>query len=364
MTYGDLIQFEPIETVVQLRDADRESAARQLVTTYVVSREMAEKLATVVIPQIQFDQPADNKGFLVVGNYGTGKSHLMSVISAIAERAELLESVSPGVADATQQIAGRFKVARTELGATTMDFREFVCSQLEEALAGWGIDYRFPPRDTIPNHKRAFEEMMSAFHERYPDQGLLLVVDELLDYLKSRRDQELVLDLNFLREVGEVCKDLRFRFMAGVQEAIFDSPRFDHVADSLRRVKDRFEQVRIARTDVKYVVAERLLRKSGEQLARIREYLTPFTRFYGNMNERLDEFVRLFPVHPDFIDTFEQIAAIEKREVLKTLSLGMKRIIDQDAPRRQPRPHRLRHVLAHAARESVLPRRAGHQGGD
>ena len=336
MTYGDLIQFEPIETVVQLRDADRESAARQLVTTYVVSGEMAEKLATVVIPQIQFDQPADNKGFLVVGNYGTGKSHLMSVISAIAERAELLESISPAVAGAAQQIAGRFKVARTELGATTMDFREFVCSQLEEALAGWGIDYRFPPKNAIPNHKRAFEEMMSAFHERYPDQGLLLVVDELLDYLKSRRDQELILDLNFLREVGEVCKDLRFRFMAGVQEAIFDSPRFDHVADSLRRVKDRFEQVRIARTDVKYVVAERLLRKTGEQLARIREYLTPFTRFYGNMNERLDEFVRLFPVHPDFIDTFEQIAAIEKREVLKTLSLGMKRIIDQEPPADSP----------------------------
>ena len=107
--------------------------------------------------------------------------------------------------------------------------------------------------------------------------------------LKSRKDQELVLDLNFLREVGEVSKDLRFRFVAGVQEAIFDSPRFHHVADSLRRVKDRFEQIRIARTDVKHVVAERLFRKTGEQQTRIREYLTPFTRFYGNMNERLDE---------------------------------------------------------------------------
>ncbi len=42
MKYGDLIQFEPIETVVQLRDADRESAAKQLVATYVVSEEMAE----------------------------------------------------------------------------------------------------------------------------------------------------------------------------------------------------------------------------------------------------------------------------------------------------------------------------------
>ena len=337
MKYGDLIQFEPIETVVQLRDADRESAARQLVATYVVSDEMAEKLTTVLIPQIQFDWPADNKGFLVIGNYGMGKSHLMSVVSAIAEHGELLEAITNrDVAEAARRIAGRFKVARTELGATTMDFREFVCSQLEEALAGWGVDYRFPPRDKIPNHKRAFEEMMAAFHEKHPDQGLLLVVDELLDYLKSRKDQELVLDLNFLREVGEVCKDLRFRFVVGVQEAIFDSLRFSHVADSLRRVKDRFEQILIARKDVKFVVAERLLKKTGEQQTRIRDYLTPFTKFYGNMNERLDEFVRLFPVHPDFIDTFERITVIEKREVLKTLSLGMKRIIDLDLPTDSP----------------------------
>ena len=83
MKYGDLIQFEPIESVVQLRDADEAAAARQLVQTYVISGEMAEKLTSLVVPQLQFDQPMDNKGLLVVGNYGTGKSHLMSVISAL-----------------------------------------------------------------------------------------------------------------------------------------------------------------------------------------------------------------------------------------------------------------------------------------
>ena len=337
MTYRDLIRFEPIETVVQLRDADHESNAQRLVATYVVSDEMAEKLTAVLIPQLQFDQPADNKGFLVVGNYGTGKSHLMSVISAVAERGELREALTNrAVADAAGRIAGRFKVARTEMGATTMDFRDFVCSQLEAALDSWGVEYRFPPTDVIPNHKGAFEEMMAAFHEHYPDQGLLLVVDELLDYLRSRRDQELVLDLNFLREVGEVCKDLRFRFIAGVQEAIFDSHRFAHVAESVRRVKDRFDQLLIARADVKFVVAERLLKKNGHQQTQIRDYLTPFTRFYGAMNERLDEFVRLFPVHPDFIDTFERITVIEKREVLKALSVAMKGIIDQALPADRP----------------------------
>jgi hypothetical protein len=97
------------------------------------------------------------------------------------------------------------------------------------------------------NNKAAFEEMMAAFTEVHPGHGVLLVVDELLDYLRSRNDHDLILDLSFLREIGEVSKHLRFRFVAGVQEAIFDSTRFQHVADSLRRVQDRFTRWR-ART--------------------------------------------------------------------------------------------------------------------
>jgi len=337
MKYGDLIQFEPIESVVQLRDADETAAARQLVQTYVISEEMAEKLVTLVVPQLRFDQPMDNKGLLVVGNYGTGKSHLMSVISALAENGDLAASLNDkNVAAAAGKICGCFKVVRTEIGATTMSLRDILVTELEEHLATMGVAYSFPAADKIPNNKRALEEMMTAFHQEFPDHGLLLVVDELLDYLRTRKDQELILDLNFLREIGEVCKDLRFRFIAGVQEAIFDSPRFSFVADSIRRVKDRFEQILIARKDVKFVVAERLLKKTADQQVKIREYLTPFAKFYGRMNERMDEFVRLFPVHPDYIDTFERVTAVEKREVLKTLSLAMKKLLGQNVPDDRP----------------------------
>ena len=337
MKYGELIQFEPIETVVQLRDADESAAARQLVETYVISDEMSEKLVNLVFPQLQFDQPADNKGLLVVGNYGTGKSHLMSVISALAEDGSLTDGLrDTHVASAADHIKGRFKVVRTEIGATTMSLRDILAAELEEHLAVMGVAFSFPPTDKTYNNKRAFEDMMAAFHQEFPDSGLLLVVDELLDYLRTRKDQELILDLNFLREVGEVCRDLRFRFVAGVQEAIFDSPRFSFVADSVRRVKDRFEQVLIARKDVKFVVAERLLKKTADQQAKIRDYLSPFAKFYGRMNERMDEFVRLFPVHPDYIDTFERVTAVEKREVLKTLSLAMKKLVNSNLPTDRP----------------------------
>ena len=337
MKYGQLIHFDPIESVVQLRDAEVASAAHRLVSTYVISDEMAERLVELVIPQLQFVKPQDNKGMLIVGNYGTGKSHLMSVISSIAADATCLDEVRhPAVQEAGKQIAGRFQVIRTEIGATTMSLRDILVAELEESLERLGVAYVFPEAGNISSHKRAFEDLMAKFGEVFPEHGLLLVVDELLDYLRTRKDQELILDLNFLREIGEVCKDLRFRFVAGVQEAIFDSPRFAFVADSIRRVKDRFEQILIARSDVKFVVAERLLKKTAEQQAKIRDHLMPFAKFYDGLSERMDEFVRLFPVHPDYIDTFERVTVVEKREVLRTLSMSMKGILGKDVPQDEP----------------------------
>ena len=129
--YSDLIEFDPIESVVQLRDADEAAAAKQLVETYVSSAEMAEQLTGRVIPQLQFDQATDNKGLLVVGNYGTGKSHLMSVISGLAENPELAANLNNAdVADAAGKIGGRFKVVRTEIGATTMSLRDILVAEL------------------------------------------------------------------------------------------------------------------------------------------------------------------------------------------------------------------------------------------
>jgi hypothetical protein len=336
MRYGDLIQFEPIESVIQLLDANRPDEAKKLVSTYVISDDMAERIAKQMIPQLSFDEAVDHKGVLVVGNYGTGKSHLMSVLSLVAENAAYVPMIRhPKVAEAAGTIAGKFKVHRIEI-SSQMSLRDIVTQQLEVFLDKHGVSYSFPPADKVINNKAAFEEMMAAFAEVHPNHGVLLVVDEFLEYLRSRKDHDLVLDLSFLREIGEVTKHLRFRFVAGVQEAIFDSSRFQHVADSLRRVKDRFTQILLARQDVSFVVAERLLKKTADQQSKIRAYLTPFAKFYGSMNERIDEYVRLFPVHPDYIGTFERLVFTEKRGALVTLRDQIQAILTDDVPNDRP----------------------------
>lgn|GEM_PF-2470253 len=50
----------------------------------------------------------------------------------------------------------------------------------------------------------------------------------------------------------------------------------------------------------------------------------------------MDEFVSLFPVHPAYLETFERIYVAEKREVLKSISAAMKKLLDKEVPDQEP----------------------------
>ena len=337
MKYSELISFEPIDSVKVLRDADDLAAARRDVETLVVSTRLAEQLTDVIFPNLDLDNPRDPKGILVVANYGTGKTHLMSVVSSIAEHGELVGSLTAeAVKDAAGPVAGRYQVIRAEIGATQMSLRDIITSELTEGLQRIGVAFEFPDMTKTTGTKKDLVRMMQAFEAVHPEQGLLFVLDEMLDYLASRRDNELRVDLAVLREIGEICKETRFRFMGGVQEAIFDNPRFASAADAVRRVKERFTQMRISREDIAFVVQERLLRKTAAQKAMIREHLQQFTPAYEGMAENLESFVSLFPVHPSYLKTFELVTLVEKRKVLTTLSDEMRDVLNHDVPSNAP----------------------------
>jgi Cdc6-like AAA superfamily ATPase len=225
--YSELINFNPIESVIELKKADDLNKAKELVKTYVMSDEMADKLDYGLISQVQLEEVVDNKGVLIVGNYGTGKSHLMSVISAVANNQDLLQDLNnKKFQEYMEPIAGKFEVLRIELGAVDNNLRDIIMKEIEEDLADRGIDYKFPDSSTLTNNKVALAEMMSIFETKYSNSGYLIVVDELLDYLKMRKEQEIMIDLMFLKEAGEFIKTSRFRLICGVQEQLFDNPTF------------------------------------------------------------------------------------------------------------------------------------------
>ena len=108
---------------------------------------------------------------------------------------------------------------------------------------------------------------MAKFQGKYPEKGYLIVIDELLSYLTSRDERQIVLDLAFLQSMAEMCSKSRLRVICGVQEKVFDNPRFSFVSETLKKVGDRFTQIIITKEATAYVVSERILKKTPEQKA-------------------------------------------------------------------------------------------------
>lgn len=337
MKYSDLINFNPIESIIQINEADDKAKAISLTKSYVMSDDMAEKLERGLINELQLDEVVDNKGVLLVGNYGTGKSHLMSVVSAVAVDNENLKFLqNKKFAKKMERIAGKFEVLRIEIGSTTMTLRSIILTKVEQDFKKRGLSFSFPKDGEIINNKEVLDNMMETFLGKYPDKGYLIVVDEFLDYLGGRKEQEIKLDLGFMRELGEIVKRSRLRVIFGMQEKLFDNPSFSFVSMTLNRVKDRFEQVIIRKEDTAYVVSERILKKTPEQKARIRDHLQKFCSLYTNMSEQLEEYVDLFPIHPAYIDVFNKIYIIENRHILKNISEIIRNMLEDsvtnDAP--------------------------------
>jgi hypothetical protein len=152
-----------------LEQEDSYDTARHLIQTFVISSGMADQLRNLVIPNLQFETPAENKGVLLVGNYDTGKSHLLSLISDLAEHADLAHMLrEKDVATDVKAITGKFKVVRLELPATKKSLRSIICSRLEDFMVIEGLSFSFPPDDQVDSNKDDQSHMMVAFHEKYP----------------------------------------------------------------------------------------------------------------------------------------------------------------------------------------------------
>lgn len=337
MKYSELISFKPIESTIQLLETADKKVAQDIVQTYVMSDTMAENLKATVIDQLQMDEVIDNKAVMIVGNYGTGKSHLMSAIAVIATDSEYLNYVqNKKFGKDMESVAGKFEVLRLKVDGLTMPLREVILAEIEDDFASRGIDYSVPNLDNVRDNARLIKEVMQVFQSKYPDKGYLIVIDELLSYLTSRDERQIVLDLAFLQSMAEMCSKSKIRLICGVQEKVFDNPRFSFVSETLKKVGDRFTQIIITKEATAYVVSERILKKTPEQKAMIRQHLEKFSGLYAGMSSKMDDFVDMFPIHPSYIEVFNKIYLIENRHILKNISLTIKEIFNKEVPTDKP----------------------------
>jgi len=338
MKYKDLIQFEPINEVVKFERLNSEDYRKSLVRNFVFSQAYEKTIIPELCKNLDYTASYDTFGLQIVGNYGTGKSHLMSLFSLVAENADFLSLVQNDSArQVLGNIAGKYKVIRFELGSDN-ELWQLVTFQIDKQLKEWGVDYSISDDNAHDMYTDKLKRMMARFEEAFPDKGLMIVIDEMLSYLKGRSGSDkLNRDLSVLQALGQMSDHSKFRMVFGVQELIYKAPEFAFASNMLNKVNDRFRQIEITKQDVQFVVQQRLLRKDEGQKSSIRQHLEHFTAFFPDIHANMEDYVNLFPVHPSFFENFQQIkVAKSQREVLKTLTGKFVTIEDKDVPTDNP----------------------------
>lgn len=332
MKYSELLHFEPITEVVKFDRLTDVSYQESLVRTFVFSKDYEENIIPFICSNLDYATDAETFGLQIVGNYGTGKSHLMSLFTLIAENADYLSLISSKKAkESLAGIAGKYNVLRFELG-NSQELWSIVCYQIDKYLHSVGIDYSITEACPLEPFSVQLKRMMAHYEAKFPDKGFLLVIDEMLSYLKGRSGSDkLNLDLAVLQALGQVSDHSKFRMVFGVQEAIYTVPEFQFAADTLNHANDRYKQITITKQEVKFVTEQRLLRKTEKQKEWIRQHLSKFTQYFNHLHANFEEYVELFPVHPAFFDNFQLVQVKNgQREILKTLSSKFDRLKDED----------------------------------
>ncbi|MCH8535025.1 MAG: DUF6079 family protein [Flavobacteriaceae bacterium] len=337
MKYSELIHFEPITEVVKFSETHKSDYQKNLVKTFVFSETFKDHLIPLMVRNLDFTYSGESFGLQVVGNYGTGKSHLMSLVSLIAEHEQLIDLVQEEKPKKSlKAISGKFKVLRFELGGTE-SLWDFVTFKVERYFTELGINFSFDGHGAI-TYADKLKLMMAEFEDKFPDKGFLVVIDEMLAYLKGRSTPDkLNQDLQVLQALGQACDSSKFKFIFGVQEMIYHSSEFQFAADMLQKVNDRYKDIMITKEDVAFIVKNRLLSKNEHQKQKIKDHLDPFLSFFTDMHGRTQDYVELFPVHPTYFENFERIRiGKSQREILKTLSNQFTEILEQEVPTDNP----------------------------
>ena len=338
MKYRDLIQFESVDEIIKFDKLDSEDYRERLVKTFVFSESFEKFIIPRICYELDLNATHETKGLQVVGNYGTGKSHLMSLFSIIAEDKHYLDFVTnQNAKERLQSIAGLYKVIRFEISGRD-SLWDMVTYQIDKYLEEWGVDYSISDDNRPVPYYDKLEKMMGAFEETYPDKGFMIVIDEMLSYLQGHALPNLLADdLQVLQALGHISDRTKFRMVFGVQELIYQVPEFQFAAQMLSHLKDRYTDFKIEKSDVQFIVQERLLRKDAHQKQVIKEHLQKFTDLFPDMKNDLDTFINLYPVHPSYFDNFQNIRiGKSQREVLKVLSRRFASMLENDIPQDDP----------------------------
>jgi len=333
MEVKDLLHLEELDKVIDIDTyIETEDKAKDTIEKYVITDDLK-----VHIQRIAEDlkKPKHNS-YQIIGNYGSGKSHFLAILAAIIDNPKLADSLQDEETKKTfkKNLDRDFAVVHFELQPSQHTLSEFFYDRLTVKLKQ-NYDIEIPEIDAgdIYDHKEKVREILEIIKSKNPKMGLVVIIDEISDFLKSKPSKEMKFaDTQFMRVLAQASNQMDFMFLGSMQENVFESDEFIEEAESIGRTIQRYEIITISKDDIKKVLSQRALKKDIGQRDQLKELLDDYGQQIPQVQNNLNEFVELYPVHPYIIEVFNYLPYFENRGILDFTVKEVKNILDEEFP--------------------------------
>lgn len=329
MKVNQLINFQEIQDVIEIGSIKNE---REIVEQYVISPTLEEELLNLLTVL----DSQKHKSVDIIGNYGTGKSHLLAFLSLVLSKNELIQYVkNTKIRDKLLSIKREFFIVKYELDAVqnrslARTFFYRVRKQLKE---NYGIEIReMDPEKGDKNIKELVQEIIDNIKQKDPKKGLLVIFDEFSDFLRQKKREDMTHDMQVYRQLGECSNSLDFMFMVSMQQNIFQDPKYVDQSDEIGRAQQRYLPIYITNESVEEMISKRVVNKSANQRIELTKEFGKIAHYFSNLAVEESKYVNIYPVHPYVIEVFSKLPFYEKRGIIQFLSKEIRRILDEEFP--------------------------------
>ena len=281
---ADLVEVTAADTVVRLDGA--RGRLSELVLTGDVTRSLAAVLEAARGPR--------GAGFLLVGHFGSGKSHFLAALGELLAEPALARSLSRWTGRDLEAAV----TARRSLPVPVPLVEYRAEANLEDVTwrrAWHALGREAPPLGT--DRASGWDALLAAVRESGWD-GLLVLVDELSEFLRAKRGAALTEDLRFLQFLGEWARQGPVIAVGALQESLEEVASVSE--RELARIRDRYPvRLGLSMRHVEDLVRGRLVPLRPGAEADLEHIYRRLRAAQPGWSVTAERFHACYPLHPD-----------------------------------------------------------------
>ncbi|MFW6266592.1 MAG: DUF6079 family protein [Halanaerobiales bacterium] len=354
---NDLIEIPDVKTVIQLSDIKDPELKNFLTRSFLLTEEVRE----ILISFFNNIFRKKGQGYFIKGNFGSGKSHLLGVLSLLLTHREAWDPILDQLEDDSKLkklsdkiinekfmvlnislvehsnreyledivISEITKIFEKELNSDELTFAgedqfikrtaDIIKEEYPERLQSFLRENNLKEKELFTSRNLfLLERLIKRLNLPYrfnfnrqdifnkladyingsPHYGIVILIDELSEFLRSKPDgRRFNEDIRFLQFLGEFSEKVPCWVAATLQEEIEKTG--ETTPEAFNKIKDRYPvRFYLSGAHIKEIISNRLIKLKDNAEFAIKEVYDRYQRAFPGWSVTEREFISLYPVHP------------------------------------------------------------------